>query len=472
MQRRINILANLDWLTIFIYLVLVAFGWMNIYAVNMGDNPDNMLKSRWILQLFWIAGSIIMVVVIFIIDTRFYSFFAYALYGITIFLLLLVFVIGVEVNESRSWISIGGFSLQPAEFAKLTTALALARYLSGFNIKIDKLKTVFISLGIIALPALLIILQPDWGSTMVFVIFLLVLFREGLPGYVLLLLLFTAVLFFASLLMDKIYLIISLISITFVVFYFIHRNLKISIASILIYITFLSIFFIIRYLEILKINLFLVFFFALVASSIVYIFLSIRHKISNVVLGLLILYSFIAFTYSVDFVFHHVIKEHQQRRVNIILGLESDPQGYEYNVRQSKIAIGSGGFSGKGYLQGTQTKFKFVPEQSTDFIFCAVGEEWGFLGSVVLVGLFVGLLLRIIFLAERQRSKFSRIYGYGVLSLLFFHFAVNIGMTIELFPVIGIPLPFISYGGSSLLSFTAMLFILLRLDVNRKAHLV
>jgi rod shape determining protein RodA len=472
MQRRINILANLDWLTVFIYMVLVAFGWMNIYAVSMSDNPSNILKSRWVLQLFWIACSLILIVVIFIIDTRFYSFFAYALYGITIFLLMLVFVVGVKVNDARSWISIGGFSLQPAEFAKLTTALALARYLSGFNVKINQTKTVLISLGIIALPALLIIIQPDWGSTMVFAVFLLVLFREGLPGYVLLLLLFLAVVFFASLLLDKIFLIIGLIALSFIVFYFLHRNFKIFIASLFIYLTFLSIFFILKYLELLRINLFLVFFFALVASSIVYIFLSVRHKISKVIVVLLFLYSFIAFTYSVDFVFSHVIKEHQQRRVNIILGLESDPQGYEYNVRQSKIAIGSGGFSGKGYLQGSQTKFKFVPEQSTDFIFCAVGEEWGFLGSVVLVGLFIGLLLRIVFIAERQRSKFSRIYGYGVLSLLFFHFAVNIGMTIELFPVIGIPLPFISYGGSSLMTFTALLFILLKLDVNRKAHLI
>ena len=474
MQRRINILADLDWLTVLIYIVLVAFGWMNIYAVNMNDGPENFwsLKHRYISQLLFIIISIIMIVVIFIIETRFYSYFAYVLHGISLFFLLLVLVIGMEVNEARSWISIGGFSIQPAEFAKVTTAMALARYLSGYNVKMEKISTVLISIGLIAAPALLILVQPDWGSTMVFAIFILVLFREGLPGYILLLFVFTGTLFFASLLLDKVILIVSLISLAFIIFFVIHRSAKLFAASFFIYITFLAIFYILKYLEFLKINMFLVFFFALATASIVYIGLSIRHKIKNVVVVLLFLFSFIAFTYSVDFVFNNIIKEHQRRRVNIILGLESDPLGYEYNVRQSKIAIGSGGFSGKGYLQGTQTKYKFVPEQSTDFIFCAIGEEWGFLGSMMVVGLFVGLILRIIFLAERQRSKFSRIYGYGVVALFLFHFAVNIGMTVELFPVIGIPLPFISYGGSSLLAFTALLFIMLRLDVNRKAHLV
>jgi rod shape determining protein RodA len=207
-------------------------------------------------------------------------------------------------------------------------------------------------------------------------------------------------------------------------------------------------------------------------SSVVLLIVSLRNKLTKAPLTILLVLMFIGFTYSVDYVFQNVLKQHQQNRINVMLGLESDPYGYEYNVRQSKIAIGSGGFSGKGFLQGTQTRYKFVPEQSTDFIFCAVGEEWGFVGSFFLIIVFVGLLIRLLKIAERQRSRFSRIYAYGVVSILFFHFAVNIGMTIGLFPVIGIPLPFLSYGGSSLLSFTAMLFILLRLDVSRKERLI
>jgi rod shape determining protein RodA len=474
MKRQINIVQSIDWLAVVLYLVLVTFGWLNIFAVNFSsaDGSFFQLTHRYTMQLAWIGISLVVVLVIFVLDSRFYSFVAYPVYGFAMFLLIVVLLVGTEVHSSKSWIVFGPVSLQPSEFAKAATLLALARFLSGYNIKISRMRDVFITLGIVFLPAALIMLQPDFGSTIVYGIILLVLYREGLPSWVLILAVSMIALFLGTLLIPQ-FVIFSILLSLFVVAVTIYNRkpmiLLVGMVVVAIAIATGRLLAHLAYIPAEKFNYLLI---ALGLTIVVTLIFNFKAKIREVYMLLGFLVLAIAFIYSVDFVFHHVMQEHQQNRVNVMLGLESDPYGYEYNVRQSKIAIGSGGFSGKGFLQGTQTKFRFVPEQSTDFIFCTVGEEWGFLGSFGLVLVYVGLLIRLIFLAERQRSSFNRIYGYGVVSVLFFHFAVNIGMTIGLFPVIGIPLPFLSYGGSSLLAFTIMLFIFIKLDSSRRTYLV
>lgn len=474
MKRQIDIVTNTDWLTVIIYLVLVAFGWLNIFAVNYdpGDGSFFRLEHRYTMQLAWIIISLIVAVFIFVIDSRFYLFVAYPVYAFGIFLLLIVLVLGTAVHSAKSWIVLGPVSIQPTEFAKLATALALAKYLSGYNMKITRLKDILFSLLIIFVPAGLIAIQPDIGSVVVYSVLLLVLFREGLPGWVLLVLIAIAALFLGILAFSQFLIVTILFGLAIVVFVLFSKNyFNFFWAFSLVALLFVGLIMLRRYTFIDFSNYIILLITTGLASMAAILYAIVKKKRMTYLVVLILLLS-IGFTYSVDHLFNNVLQDHQRNRVNVMLGLESDPYGYEYNVRQSKIAIGSGGFSGKGFLQGTQTKFRFVPEQSTDFIFCTVGEEWGFLGSFGLVVLYVGLLIRLIVLAERQRSTFSRIYGYGVLSILFFHFAINIGMTIGLFPVIGIPLPFLSYGGSSLFAFTIMLFIFLRLDSTRKAYLI
>jgi rod shape determining protein RodA len=474
MKRQINILATIDWLSVFLYIALVAFGWLNIFSVNYSieDVTFFSLKHRYTLQLTWILVSFVVILVIFALDARIYSFIAYPVYGFGLLILLAVLLVGTTINDSKSWIVIGPVSLQPAEFAKTATILALARFLSGFNVKISRRKDILITLAIVALPALMIMAQPDFGSTIVYGIVIIVLYREGLPGWVLVLILALSVLFLLTLMLSQFTILIILTSLAVIAFWLINRRTLYLVSAILLFGTFILVFVLINYFEIFTLNKYQILVLTTIFVSTAAVILTKLIQIKGVYALLISLILALVFTSSVDFVFHNIMKEHQRNRVNVMLGLKSDPYGYEYNVRQSKIAIGSGGFSGKGFMQGTQTKFKFVPEQSTDFIFCTVGEEWGFLGSFGLILVYAGLLVRLIFLAERQRSKFSRIYGYGVASILFFHFAVNIGMTIGLFPVIGIPLPFLSYGGSSLLAFTILLFIFLKLDSSRKAYLL
>ncbi|MBN1598889.1 MAG: rod shape-determining protein RodA [Bacteroidales bacterium] len=474
MRRQINILTNTDWFTVILYLFLVAFGWLNIFAVNYSPDDGSFFKleHRYTMQLLWIMICLIMILVIFLIDSRLFSFIAYPVYGFSIFLLLVVLIIGTAIHSSKSWIMLGPVSFQPSEFAKLGTALALARYLSGYNVKITQTKHVFASLAIIAFPAFLIMIQPDFGSTIVFGALLLMLYREGLPGWILIFIVLVAVLFLAILMLTQFVVLSILGGLGIVLFSVVARKPLVFIIALLIAGAFSGSYYALSYYSVFETKNIYVLLATLGFVSIVGLFYTLIKKIKGTTLIVLAFYLSIGFTYSVDYLFHNVMKEHQRNRVNVMLGLESDPYGYEYNVRQSKIAIGSGGFAGKGFLKGTQTKFRFVPEQSTDFIFCTVGEEWGFLGSFGLVLIYASLLIRLIILAERQRSGFSRIYGYGVISILFFHFAVNIGMTIGLFPVIGIPLPFLSYGGSSLLTFTLMLFIFIRLDSTRKAYLI
>ena len=406
---------SVDWTVIVIFIALCIFGWLNIYAsVYNPEKPGIFnISTHYGKQLIFIATAFILGMVILLLDGQFINAISPVVYGITMFLLILVLIIGKSVAGNQAWIDIGPFKLQPAEFAKFPTCLLLARYLSMDQIKMQNFKTKIVAGILIFIPIALIMLQPDVGSALTFTSLIIVLFREGLSGYFLFLEGLLIVLFILTLLFNKLILIAVLILISIMLVYM-NRKRK-----------------------------------AFITQVVLTLFIS------------------IVFTFSVDFAYNNVLKGHQRNRINQLLGKIDDPRGEGYNVNQSKIAIGSGGLWGKGYLQGTQTKYDFVPEQSTDFIFCTVGEEWGFAGCFVLIGLYVFLLIRIINIAERQRSSFKRIYGYGVASIIFFHFFINIGMTIGLVPVIGIPLPLMSYGGSSLWSFTILLFILLKLDSNR-----
>ncbi len=419
-----NIFQNIDWIMTGLFLTLVILGWLNIYATVSNDEHKNILdiSQKYGKQLLWITGALIIATVVLIIDANFYTAFPYPIYIIIGISLIAVIFFGREVSGSHSWFRFGDFGLQPAEFGKFAVALALAKYLSSMDTKIERLQTKVIAFAIIILPAFIIVMEKEAGTALVYVAFIFVLYREGLSGNFLLGGFFTTLLLISALLVNKIMLVILLGVIAIIISFVIWMNSR---------------------------N---------------------RKRAKSFIIGvfaLLIVASGAVF--GVDYAFSKM-KSYQKTRINVFIGKEVDKDVKKkagYNVKQSLIAIGSGGFSGKGFLQGTQTKYDFVPEQSTDFIFCTVGEEWGFIGSAIVLFLFLTLILRIIFIAERQRSSFSRIYGYGVASILFFHVSVNVGMTIGLAPVIGIPLPFFSYGGSSLWAFTILLFILIKLDSNR-----
>lgn len=415
-EREGNTFYNLDWLTVLLYVLLIGFGILNIYSANYDETVTKFLDftHNYGKQIIWAGVGIVLAIVILIIDSRVYSTFAYLFYGLAIFLLVATLVFGTTVAGSKSWFEFGGVRLQPAELAKFGTVIALARFLNTYNIKLSNLKHRFLAFGIIFLPMALIVLQNDMGSALVFTALVLVLFRFGLPAIFIYLPALMGILFLAALLYNKIVVIAVLVVIS-VVIYWITKAQK---------------------------------------------------RIFLVIAGFLILCS--TYVFAVDYAFNNFLQPHQQSRINVLLGKEIDLKGAGYNVHQSLIAIGSGGLDGKGFLNGTQTKFKFVPEQSTDFIFCTVGEEYGWIGSSLVIIVFTILLIRIILLAESQKAFFAKVYGYGVTSILFFHFAVNIGMTLGMLPVVGIPLPFLSYGGSSLLGFTVLLFVFLKLDASKK----
>ena len=406
---------SIDMPIILLYIALVLIGWLNIYAAVFDESHASIfdLEKNYGKQLLWIATALFIGLMVLLIDSKFFSVFSFGIYGITLLMLVAVLFFGKYVNGSRSWFEIGSFRLQPAEFAKFATALVVAKYLSS-GVKMERFSTKISVLGLIGLPMGLILLQGDVGSALTYVAFILVLYREGLSGMVLVIGLLIGIAFVLSLLFAKAAILISIAVITAILLYNFRRKKKI-----------------------------------------IPVIIAGAALVATMVVGF-------------SYVFNNVMKQHHRDRINNLVGKEIDIKGAGYNVNQSKIAIGSGRLIGKGFLNGTQTKYDFVPEQSTDFIFCTIGEEYGFVGSVVLIGLFLALLLRIVFIAERQRSSLSRIYGYGVASILFLHLFVNIGMTIGLVPVIGIPLPFISYGGSSLWSFTILLFILIKLDANRQ----
>ncbi|MGC9342954.1 MAG: rod shape-determining protein RodA [Bacteroidales bacterium] len=472
-MRRGSIFANLDWFTVILFLVMIILGWLNIFsAVYAEDHPSILdMNQRYGKQFLWICAAIFTAAVILFIDSRFYEFFGYFIYGFAILLLIGVLLIGKEINGAKSWIVLGGFQIQPSEFAKPAAALALAKYLSGHNIDVRKIKTLFVSGIFIFTPSLLILLQPDTGSALVYFAFILPLYREGFSVNILLAMLALVVIFLLVLLLDLFIVLGIIIAAGFIAYGIMTRSIKNTGIALLVFVISGVLVYGIRSATSLNIGNYLLLVITAGISALIYGISLLANRLSKSLIVLSIIVIASIYSYSVDYAFHHLLSDYQQRRVNILLGFESDLQGAGYNVNQSKIAIGSGGFSGKGFLQGTQTKLHFVPEQSTDFIFCTVGEEWGFLGSVMVVLLFVALLLRLLQLAERQRHRFSRIFGYSILSVFFIHFFVNIAMTIGLFPVIGIPLPFFSYGGSSLWAFTIMLFIFLRLDAGRMEYL-
>jgi rod shape determining protein RodA len=404
-----------------VVVALALAGWLNIYAVVYDSQLDQNifdLSSNSGKQILWFGISILVVTLIMIMDFRFFDSFAHPIYIVVVLLLISVLVFGTVVSGSKSWFELGFVRFQPAEFAKFATALAIAKFLSKAQIKREQFKTWTLAIGIVGIPAALIILQGDTGSALVFSCFIIVFYREGLSPILVLVGVIAVLLFVLTLLFGQLYLILIILAVAVILIAIGKRTSR---------------------------------------------------KVRTIVAAAVVTIGVVT---SVDYVVNNVLQPHQQNRVKAFINPEADPLGYGYNVTQSKIAIGSGGFTGKGFLAGTQTKFDFVPEQSTDFIFCTIGEEHGWLGSFILISLFVTLLLRIVFIAERQKSNFSRIYGFGVASILFFHFAVNIGMTIGLFPVIGIPLPFFSYGGSSLLAFSILIFILLKMDAHRMQVLV
>lgn len=415
MKEQKGLFRHIDRPLVLLYLSLVLMGWVSIYAAVYNEEHGSIfdLSQSYGKQMLWIVTSLIIAFLVILTDAKFFNAFAYPIYIGTILLLVVVLFFGTEIAGSKSWFQIGEFRLQPAEFAKFATNLALAHFLSALDFDKRKRKSQIIPVLILIIPALLILLQNDTGSAIVYASLVLVLYRQGMPGSILLLGLAVVILTIMALLFNQ-FIVISVIGVLLAGFvFFIRRTLR---------------------------NILTVTAIFIVATL---------------------------FVLSVDYAFEKVLEDHQKTRINVVLGKQIDLKGAGYNVNQSKIAIGSGGFWGKGFLNGTQTKFNFVPEQSTDFIFCTVGEEWGFVGALVVVLLYLLLCIRIILLAERQRSEFSRIYGYGVASILFFHFFVNIGMTIGLMPVIGIPLPFFSYGGSSLWAFTILLFIFIKQDSNR-----
>jgi rod shape determining protein RodA len=412
-----SVSSNLDWISVIIYVVLVVLGWSNIYSSSLSTAVEDAslfdFSQIYGKQMLFIFFTIPLVFIILSVEGKFYEKYASILFAIALVLLAGLFVFGKTIAGQRCWYAIGGFTLQPSEFAKAATALALAKYLSDVQVNLKNTKHQIQALIIVFLPVLLILPQPDPGSALIYSIFIIVLYREGLPAWYVWTGFVAVLLFFLALVLEPwAVALIALIAIVLV-----HYNSRLANRNIL-------------------------------ASAIIFVMIS-------------------GFVFSVDYVFDNVFKQHHRDRFNILLGKEVDMKGIGYNTNQSEIAIGSGGWFGKGFLEGTQTKGGFVPEQHTDYIFTTVGEEWGFLGTFIVIALFVGLFLRVIYLAERQKTKFSRVYGYCVAGILFIHFFVNIAMVVGVFPTIGVPLPFFSYGGSGLWGFTILLFIFLKMDANK-----
>lgn len=426
MSREVKFIKKIDWLSILLYFLLVGIGWINIYSASVTNASTGFLDMNELYgkQLVFIITSIFLIILILSIEAKFYERFSSIIYIAGLLSLMGVVIFGKNINGATSWYAIGSFTLQPSEFAKATTVLALAKFLSDIQTNIYNLKHQLIAFAIILAPPLLIMLQPDAGSAMVYMAFFFVMYREGLPAIYLWIGFILVLLFIITLKLGYIITIIATLIIGLAcIFIFFRKKLK-------------------------------------------------RQRRTSLAISSLVVA--IGFILAVNYIFYNVFQQHHRDRFTLVLGLEKDPVKLEqmrktfgFNTNQSEIAIGSGGFKGKGWLKGTRTRGDFVPEQDTDYIFTTVGEEWGFIGSFVVILLFVVLLLRILSRAEQQKNKFSRVYGYSVAAILFFHFAINIGMVIGLFPTVGIPLPFFSYGGSGLWGFTILLFIFIKLDANR-----
>lgn len=410
-----SVKSNLDWLSVFIYTALLIMGWLNIYSSSLPIETSTAFdfSEFYGKQLLFIIFTIPLIIIILSVDGKFYEKYATVIFGISLVLLAGLFVFGKTIAGQRCWYAIGSFTIQPSEFAKTATALALAKYLSDVQVNLKEPVRQVQALLIVFLPIMLILPQPDPGSALIYTIFLIVLYREGLPSWYIWTGFIAIVLFMMALVLEP-YIIILIAAAVTAIIYFRSRMANRNILG----------------------------------SAIVLLLIS-------------------GFVFSVDYVFDNIFKQHHRDRFNILLGKEVDLRGVGYNTNQSEIAIGSGGWFGKGFLEGTQTKGGFVPEQHTDYIFTTVGEEWGFVGSLVVIGLFLALILRVIYLSERQKTKFSRVYGYCVAGIIFIHFFVNIAMVVGVFPTIGVPLPLFSYGGSGLWAFTILLFIFLKMDANK-----
>ena len=416
-MRNQSVTNNLDWISVVIYLILVILGWLNIYSSSLssieGETSIFDFSQIYGKQFLFILFSIPIIFIVLSVDAKFYEKYSSIIFAVSLLSLVGLFAFGKTIAGQRCWYGIGSFTLQPSEFAKAATSLALAKYLSDVQVNLKDFNRQVQALLILALPVLLILPQPDPGSALIYSAFILVLYREGLPSWYLWTGFIAIVLFVMALMLKP----LVIIGIALAIIIFIYYRSRI-------------------------IN-------------------------RNWILSAIIFAGISGFVFSVDYVFENVFKQHHRDRFYILLGKEVDMKGVGYNTNQSEIAIGSGGWFGKGYLEGTQTKGGFVPEQHTDYIFTTVGEEWGFLGSLFVIALFVVLIIRIIYLAERQKTKFSRVYGYCVAGILFIHFFVNIAMVVGVFPTIGVPLPFFSYGGSGLWGFTILLFIFLKMDANK-----
>lgn len=468
MNRQTELLKNIDWLSIFLYTVLVFMGWLNIYAAVYDDNHSSIfdITQNYGKQLMWIGTAFVLGFFVMLTDSKFFTAFSFVIYVLMMCLLVAVPVFGVESHGAKSWFELGGIRIQPSEFGKFATCLAVANVMSRHGFKIMRFSNILLVGLLLVIPAGLILLQPDTGSALVYSSFILVMYREGLHGSLLLLCLIAVIIFIFTLLYPPVTVVTMIVIGSLIAFLYYRRNrqeffrLTLFIVGTFLFLLFLKWLF---ELSVATENLLL---YSYLLACILGVYFIYKRKMRYILLVMLASWLCLGAVVGVDYTFDK-LPAHQQHRINELLGIEADPIGAGYNVNQSKIAIGSGGLAGKGFLQGTQTKFNFVPEQSTDFIFCTVGEEWGFVGTTLVIVLLMLFILRIIWLAERQRSDFSRIYGYGVASILFFHVAINIGMTIGMAPVIGIPLPFFSYGGSALWAFTILIFIFLRFDANR-----
>lgn len=476
-----TLFKSIDWLTVLLYMVLVVLGAISIYAASYNFDQASMFDLAKFSgkQFLWIGLSTVLGFSLLMIDRRVYEAYAYPIYAGMMLLLLVTIAIAPNIKGSHSWIVLGPVSLQPAEFAKFATALALAKLFSTYNFALNTAKNYAIAAGVILLPIMLIILQNETGSSLVYFSLVLVLYREGMTGFVLYAGV-CAVVFFVLALKYSVFTfmgidlgaflvlaIIMVLEVGMLLFYC--HSLVLSRNVLLGYVGSSLLVVALHYLGI-DVNGYL-FFFSVIGASVIYLLFAMFHDdLKKVLITVVFAVSSVMFLFTVDFAFNKVLEPHQQTRIKVVLGIEEDLRGAGYNVNQSKIAIGSGGLTGKGFLNGTQTKLKYVPEQHTDFIFCTIGEEQGFVGSVGVLLLFLMLILRIIAIAERQHTAFARVYAYCVASIFIFHLCINVGMVIGLCPVIGIPLPFFSYGGSSLWGFTVLLFILLRIDATRKQY--
>lgn len=479
-ETGISVFKSLDWVTIVLYLVLVVAGAISIYAASYDFDKASMFSFEEFSgkQFLWIGLSLILGAAILIVDRRIYEAYAYPIYGAVVLLLIVTIFIAPDIKGSRSWLVLGPISLQPAEFGKAATALALAKLFDGYNFNLnEKISNYFRALTIILVPIALIILQHETGSALVYLSLMFVLYREGMSGIVLFAVLCAITFFVVAVKFSEplvlgmpfgeftVMLLIALMLVLLLAFFckdiVMARNVLIGwVASGLVVVA----------LDAFKVNVNgEAYFFSMFAISVIYIvIMMLHHRIKPYLISVTFVAASLLFLFSVNYVFTNVLQPHQQMRIKVALGIVEDLRGVGYNVNQSKIAIGSGGISGKGFLNGTQTKLKYVPEQHTDFIFCTIGEEEGFIGSTAVLVTFLALILRLIYLAERQRNPFGRVYSYCVVSYLIFHLCINVGMVIGLCPVIGIPLPFFSYGGSALWGFTILIFIMLKLDASRR----